>query len=243
MVLDKRPKTDCYFQKYKFCERTFELKQDMETHLRIDHFGEDVYQCDDCLRMFKSKKSLWKHRSRENRGQTWRCTACGKILKRKENLKKHMKFHATVPKMNKPSDQVSRVEQLRRMREILMQFHENISCLTERDKVKMFQSLVRKNPEVLETYKQNPLNEEDVTDMVKDANLSDRQVLKILTIIRRKWGKSKVTANIRTLLRERKQLVSHLFTVELLDKMDPVHFTSKTNAPLTRYLSLFKIVI
>ena len=164
-------------------------------------------------------------------------------MKRKENLKKHMKIHATVPKTNKPSDQVSRVEQLRRMREILMQFYENISCLTERDKVKMFQSLVSKNPEVLETYKQNPLNEEDVTDMVKDANLSDRQVLKILTIIRRKWGKSKVTANIRTLLRERKQLVSHLFTVELLDKMDPVHFTSKTNAPLTRYLSLFKIVI
>ena len=243
MVLDERPKTNCYLQKCTFCERTFEHKQGMETHLRIDHFGEDVYQCDDCRRMFKSKKSLWQHRSREHRGQIWRCTACGKILKRKENLVKHMKIHSTVPKMNKPSEQVSRVEQLRRMQTILMQFNENISCLTERDKVKMFQSLVSKNPEVLEKYEQNPLNEEDVTDMVKDANLSDRQVLKILTIIRRKWGKSKVTANIRTSLRERKQLVSHLFTVELLDKMDPVHFTSKTNATLTRYLSIFKIVI
>ena len=77
-----------------------------------------------------------------------------------------------------------------------------------------------------------------MTDMVKDANLSDRQLLKILTIIRRKWGKSKVTTNIKTLLRERKQLLSHLFTVELLDKADQVHFTSKTNVPLTRYLSI-----
>ena len=135
-------------------------------------------------------------------------------------------------------EQLSRAEQLRRMHGVLMQFNQSISGLSETDKVKMFQSIVRNNPDVLETYRQYPLNEDDVTDMVKDANLSDRQLLKILTIIRRKWGRSKVTTNIKTLLRDRKQLLSHLFTVELLDKEDQVHFRSKTNVPLTRYLSI-----
>ena len=149
-----------------------------------------------------------------------------------------MKTHTTVLKTKKPLDQVSRAEQLRRMHGVLMQFNQSISGLSETDKVKMFQSIVRNNPDVLETYRQYPLNEDDVTDMVKDANLSDRQLLKILTIIRRKWGRSKVTTNIKTLLRDRKQLLSHLFMVELLEKEDQVHFRSKTNVPLTRYLSI-----
>ena len=238
MVLDSRTEIECYPQKCAFCERRFKYKQDIDTHLRIDHYGEAVYQCNDCRGMFKSKKSLWEHRSRDHRNQIWRCTACGKTLKRKENLKNHMKTHTTVLKTKKPLDQVSRAEQLRRMHGVLMQFNQSISGLSETDKVKMFQSIVRNNPDVLETYRQYPLNEDDVTDMVKDANLSDRQLLKILTIIRRKWGRSKVTTNIKTLLRDRKQLLSHLFTVELLDKEDQVHFRSKTNVPLTRYLSI-----
>ena len=116
----------------------------------------------------------------------------------------------------------------------MMQFNESISGLTERDRVKMLRDIVSGNPDILETYRQNPLNETDVTDMVRDANLSDRQVLKILTIIRRKWGKHKVTTNIKTVLKERKQLLAHLFTVELLDEKEPVHFLSKNNLPVTR---------
>ena len=43
-----------------------------------------------------------------------------------------------------------------------------------------------------------------------------------------------VTSNIKTTLKERKQIVSHLFDVELLDKDDKVHFLGKDNQPLTR---------
>ena len=121
MVLDSRAEIECYAQKCAFCVRTFKYKQDIDTHLRIDHYGEAVYECHNCRRMFKSKKSLWDHRSRDHRNQIWRCTACGKTLKRKENLKNHMKTHTTVLKAKKPSEQESHTEQLRRMHVVLMQ--------------------------------------------------------------------------------------------------------------------------
>ena len=45
-----------------------------------------------------------------------------------------------------------------------------------------------------------------------------------------------VTPNIRNILKERKQLLSHLFTVERLDKDDLDHFVDKDNQPISRYL-------
>ena len=60
--------------------------------------------------------------------------------------------------------------------------------------------------------------------MIRDAYLSDRQALKICSIIRQKWGRHKITANIRKILQERKQLLAHLFAVEYLDKDQPGYF-------------------
>ena len=234
IVLEDITETNYHLQKCTFCDRKFQDKNSLEAHLRTDHFGEAVHQCGNCSSLFRSKQSLWEHRTRHHRGHIWRCTACDKTFNRKDSLKRHMKTHATITKAKKTVDNVSRVEQLRRMRAVMMQFNESISGLTERDRVKMLRDIVSGNPDILETYRQNPLNETDVTDMVRDANLSDRQVLKILTIIRRKWGKHKVTTNIKTVLKERKQLLAHLFTVELLDEKEPVHFLSKNNLPVTR---------
>ena len=60
-----------------------------------------------------------------------------------------MKTHATLPKGKRTVDEVSHVEQLRRMRAVLMQFNESISELTERDRVKMFRDIVSGNPDIL----------------------------------------------------------------------------------------------
>ena len=60
--------------------------------------------------------------------------------------------------------------------------------------------------------------------MIRDAYLSDRQVLKICSIIRQKWGNHKITANIKKILQGRKQLLAQMFAVEYLDKDQPGHF-------------------
>ena len=90
-----------------------------------------------------------------------------------------------------------------------------------------FKDIIKINPDVLETYGQYPLDNDYVY-------LSDRQVLKILTIIRQNWGKHKVTANVKGILKERKQLVAHLFALELLDKNDPIHFVGRNDEPVSR---------
>ena len=145
-----------------------------------------------------------------------------------------MIVHNTPGKIRKQADQITRKQNQKRMRDIVNKFNEDIKDFSELDRKKMFRDLVKQNPDVLDTYGAYPLNEDDVMEMVRDVNLSDRQVLKILTIIRRKWGKHKVTSNIKTTLKERKQLLSHLFTVEYLDKDDPVHFVDKDGKPISR---------
>ena len=68
------------------------------------------------------------------------------------------------------------------------------------------------------------------------SNLSDRQALLICTIIRRRFGRKAVTANMRKVLKERKTLLSHLFTSELLDESEVVHFKDKKANALKRHL-------
>ena len=145
-----------------------------------------------------------------------------------------MKIHTAPARARKKSENVSRREQLRRLRKIVQEVNIKIADIPENDKKKFFRDIVKENPDILETYGQYPLDEEDVTEMIRDANLVDAQVLKILSIIRRKWGKHKVTPNMRKLLQEKKQLVAHLFDVEYLDKDDPVHFVDKDGQPVSR---------
>ncbi len=70
--------------------------------------------------------------------------------------------------------------------------------------MKVFKKLVKNNSEMLEKYMENPLSKEEILDMVHDANLSDRQLLKILSIIQRKWGQKSIAPHIRDRLKERK---------------------------------------
>ena len=84
IVLEESSVKHSLLQKCAFCARQFEDKKSLETHLTIDHFGEPVYQCSKCSSLFKSRQSLWHHRSRNHRGLVWRCTACDKPLQERQ---------------------------------------------------------------------------------------------------------------------------------------------------------------
>ena len=171
-----------------------------------------------------------------HRIERYRCTACDKTFKRKSNLARHTKIHSGPGRQKKALEELSRRQQLDLMKKIVDKFNKDIMDFSEEDKKKMFQRLVKSNPDVLNLYSTNPLSEEDVIEMVRDSNLSDRQVLKILVIIRRRWGRKAITANMQKLLKERKELLAHLYTVELLAAEDEVHFVDKDSNPISRYL-------
>ena len=194
------------------------------------------FPCPICPKKFPSKQGMWEHKYRVHRSERYRCTACDKTFKRKCTLAQHTKIHSGPGRQRKALEELSRQQQLDRMKKIVDKFNEDIMDFSEEDKKKMFQRLVKSNPDVLDLYSTNPLSEEDVIEMVRDGNLSDRQVLKILVIIRRRWGSKAITPNMQKLLKERKELLNHLFTVELLAAEDELHFVDKDGKPITRSL-------
>ena len=194
-----------------------------------------TFGCQQCPKVFSSKQKLWNHKYKNHCHQSYRCTACDKIFKQRSNLCRHVKVHQYVQR-RRNVEEMSRVTQLARMKRVVSDFGRSLNSFGEEDRKRMFKQLVRENPDILTTCSFNPLTEEDVVEMVIDANLADRQILRILTVIRRRWGKKAITPNIKKLLTERKQLLAHLFTVETLKKEDPVHFLDKDNNPITRNL-------
>ena len=234
------------------CRKTFMRLHNWKNHIHTVHkpakkkpsssscssrkLPKTYFHCSLCPKKFSSKQGMWDHKYRVHRSERYRCTACDKTFKRKFNLARHTKIHSGPGRHRKAHEELSRQQQLDRMKKIVDKFNEDIKDFSEEDKKKMFQRLVKSNPDVLNLYSTNPLSEEDVIEMVRDGNLSDRQVLKILVIIRRRWGSKAITANVQKLLKERKKLLDHLFTVELLAAEDEVHFVDKDGQPITRSL-------
>ena len=228
------------------CGQRFRRRQSLLLHHNIIHRRiqrrkrkpkqpqlEPSYPCTKCPQLFNSKKLLWRHKSRKH-GRHWRCTACDKVFSQSYNLRRHMAIHRNQPRVRR--EQVKRWQQLQRMKTVVDEFQEGIAGMGEKDIRKVFRLIVQQNPEVLEKYSDNPLLEEDILEMVRDVSLSDRQVLKVLAVIRRKWGRRSITPNIKIILKERKKIFSHLYTVEMIHHNDPLHFEDKNGEPVSRYL-------
>ena len=195
-----------------------------------------TFPCHLCPKKLPTKQSLWNHRYQVHSKRSFRCTMCDKTFKVRSHLVRHkIEVHEGPGRRRKEVGQLCRARQLDRLKKEVEKFNENMKKYSEPDKKKMLKMLIKKNPNLLEAYKENPLSEADVIDMVQ-SNLSDRQALAICTIIRRRFGRQAVTANIKKILRERKTMLSHIFTSELLDKEDQVHFVDKKGNPVTRHL-------
>lgn len=228
------------------CGQRFRRRPSLLLHLNIVHRRiqrrkkkqkqqqhEPSYSCPKCPKIFNSKKVLWKHKSRHH-GRQWRCTACEKVFSESSNLRRHMAIHRSQPRVRR--QQVTRQQQLLRMKNVVDEFKKGITGMGEKDIKRVFRMIIQQNPEVLERYSDNPLSEGDILEMVRDVSLSDRQALKVLAVVRRKWGRRAITPNIRIILKERKQIFSHLYSVEMIHHSDPLHFEDKNGEPISRYL-------
>ena len=216
------------------CKVIFKDRVSLQKHKKKEHSLLDSFECSLCTNRYTSKKSLRAHKSLDHSGKIFHCTLCEYSSKRKYDLKRHSKVHTNKRKPLKDIEKLSRNNKFQRIKKITQNINKSITILSDKDKKKILSDLIEQNTDILDTHSQCPLDEEDVISMVKDVNMSDRQVLQILTKIRAKWGSHMVTSNIKTTLKERKQIVSHLFNVELLDKDDKVHFLGKDDKPITR---------
>ena len=70
--------------------------------------------------------------------------------------------------------------------------------------------------------------------LIKDINLSDRQVLKICQFLRTKWGKESITPNISKKLIKRKTILDNFFIERRLDSKSKYYFKNKMGMPLSR---------
>ena len=214
------------------CKMMFNDGMSLRKHSMEEHPLQDSFQCSQCTKRYKSKKILRNHELLDHSGNIFYCTLCEYSSKRKYDLKRHSKVHTNERKPLKDIEELSRKS--KRIKKIAQDVNVKLSILPHKDKNKIIKYLMEQNTDKVNKYSQCPLDEEDVIGMVKDVNLSDRQVLQILTKIRAKWGNHIVTPNIKSTLKERKQIVSHLYKVELLEQDDMVHFLGKDDIPITR---------
>jgi hypothetical protein len=241
------------------CNKVYGHKRTLQKHVKQKHeerqeedgdqeqelHEQQNFSCSICDKTFRLKTSLSSHKSREHQGGEVRCLACDKAFNRPADLRRHMASHsAAAPAGLKPMAELSRSSQDRRMRNIAAKFSSELESFSPSDRRKIFRKLVQNNPEVLEKYSENPLTEEDILEMVHNANLSDRQLLKVLAVIRRKWGRKCITPNIRDKLKEKKELLSHLFDKKWIDKDAPIHFEDKKGQPASRFVpSINRLIV
>ena len=203
--------------------------------------GIDKYQCQKCNKSFKKKNSLNVHIYRVHKPGAYQCEVCKKVLKEKFTLMKHYNIHLNSPqdRTKKPLQCLSRKQFLRRLRKEAEEINKRINNHTGEGRQLLWKELIKQNPDIINN-KTEALTENEVIDLIKDANLSDRKMLIILQKIRQKWGRKSITPNIRTHLSRRKQIMNKFFSCRLLTAFGQhktsSYFKSKNGTPLKRYV-------
>ena len=91
----------------------------------------------------------------------------------------------------------------------------------------MWDDLIKDCPYHISKIEENPLSEDEVIELIKDNNLSDKQVLNICQLLRQKWGRKVITSNIAEKLVKRKSILDQFFTLIKLDDKTNIHFKTK----------------
>ena len=221
------PKVNC-----QLCVETFENDHKLNEHLRHAHLHELRIPCLICNKSLKSRKVLSEHYRKEHSDQTYTCLLCHKTFKRKSALKRHTKKHTNPPRMKKSLEEVSKGEYYRRRKQTEKRIVDMLKQFPEKTRKSIVKSIIKENPDLIDEM--DPLSEDDIIDIIKDNSMSDRLMLCILRKLRKKWGRSIITPNIRECLRKRKLLVDDFFTLVTLDETTEHHFEDKDGNVISR---------
>ena len=221
------PQVNC-----QFCVETFDNEHILNEHLRYVHHHELRMPCLICNKSLKSRKVLNEHYRKEHNNQEYTCLLCHKIFKRKSALKRHNKKHTNPPRMKKSLEEVSKGEYYRRRKETEKKIVDMLKQFPEKTRKSIVKGIIKENPDLIDEM--DPLSEDDIIDIIKDNSMSDRLMLCILRKLRKKWGRTIITPNIRECLRKRKLLVDDFFTLVTLDETTEHHFEDKDGNIISR---------
>ena len=109
----------------------FLTHKSLDEHRKMCHKGEACYPCTDCNKAYKSANSLRKHKSVVHRGNSYLCRVleggdlgCGKLLRTKDSLKKHLQICGRAK--GKPFHLASRWTKARRAKKFIKELEEKV---------------------------------------------------------------------------------------------------------------------
>ena len=209
------------------CEQKFSSNKELVAHRKLEH-PQQAYGCYICDKTFSNTGTLYMHKYFEHTSKEFSCS-CGKKFKRKASLKTHKekKYCGKEERKLKSMDQCGPKHRANRLQKIFKTFENTIKNFSDHEQKLEFLKLVRKNPDTMDFCRmkfKDKFTEEDIIELVRDVNLSDRQCMRILAKMRQKWGRELITGNITKVLIDTKRKLSHLFTCTQLHKYGPLHF-------------------
>ena len=191
------------------------------------------FECDKCEKKFVSKTAQKQHKSRSHKDTVFVCHKCGSKFSMKHNMLAHLKkCKEGEVKKPKPYSELSANGKKKRNKEILKKFNLETLEMSQEEKRRLFRAMVAGCPEVLETYRSNPLSADDVLDIIRDVNLSNAQVTKIIVKLNRKW-KGCISPKIRQALTQFHRTLDHLFSTKEVKGDEEVHFQDTKGNPLS----------
>ena len=219
----------------ELCNEEFSCKTTYKIHENEVHNQNQNYICHLCNKEFNSSEKLRKHSSYVHRPLQLMCSICGKIGKLKCHIEKHIKIHQSpYIKTLKPMGNLQRRQQIRRTKLDVEEFKLKISNVPEDVQKSIWDQIIKDCPYYINRVQENPLSEDEVIDLIKSNNLSDRQVLNICHLLRQKWGRQVITPSISKKLINRKSILNQFFSETLLDTSSDICFTTKTGEKLSR---------
>ncbi|XP_061713738.1 zinc finger protein 454-like [Cydia pomonella] len=75
------------------CKRRFRFKNNVSKHIRKCHLNEKNYQCQICSKTFFDKQPFIGHVETHSKKRLYKCKDCGRGLKTRDTLKKHLLLH------------------------------------------------------------------------------------------------------------------------------------------------------
>ena len=214
------------------CLAKFTCVQDLQYHLKEMH-GMNKIQCMKCNKSYGTKTGLNKHMYKVHRDNNTECHICGKVFQTNYNLTRHHKTHL-LPRHLKGVENISRAQLLTRMKKNAEDISKKIQSEDNTGRPILWRELLKQNSSIINN--KETLTEEEVIQILKDTNISDRKMIAILKKIKEKWGKGVVTPNMRHLLIKRKALMKRFFSYRYLTSKSEICFQSKTGVPIPRYV-------
>ncbi len=219
------------------CGHLFQDAYSLQKHISTIHENRSSNKCEFCMNSFSNKQNLNQHvKNRHGKNQEHQCHLCLEFLFDASTLKKHIKRHENKKPMGrkpKNDDEIGKKQLKRRAKKLVDAFNAATGH-SEALRAATMKNLIQTNYDMILKWvklEKDPLTVDEIVKIIINANLSDRQVYKVLDVIKAKWGTDITVPNIKEALAMRKKGLLEFFSYS------KETFESK-NGPINRTITI-----